>query len=167
MVLRELEPRHIVIVANDAERFRKTGVAVVPDRIVGLGALGGLYTALVDAPTDQVLVIACDMPFLTTRFLSRLLALGPIGDGAIPRDALGRRHLLCAWYSTRVASHLESRISDGERRVHDALDGVNLYDMGPDELAPFDPTGRLLTNVNTPEDYLGARRSAHDTASSR
>ena len=30
-------------------------------------------------------------------------------------------------------------------------------ELGPDELAPFDPDGRLLTNVNTPADYERAR----------
>ena len=163
-VLRALRPQQIIIVANDAERFRKTGVQVVPDRIVGLGALGGLYTALIDAPTERVLVIACDMPFLTAPFLSQLLVLGSTGDGAVPRDAHGQRHPLCASYSTRVASHLESRIHVGERRVHHALNGLALHDMGPDELTPFDPTGLLLTTVNTPDDYLGARRSAQDIA---
>ena len=46
---------------------------MIPDRIKGVGALGGLYTALADAPTEQVLVIACDMPFLAAPFLTRLV----------------------------------------------------------------------------------------------
>ena len=44
----------------------------------GAGALGGLYTALVEAPTEQVLVIGCDMPFLTAPFLQFLVVGLPI-----------------------------------------------------------------------------------------
>jgi molybdopterin-guanine dinucleotide biosynthesis protein A len=51
-------------------------VPVVADGMAGAGVLGGLYTALVEAPTEQVLVIACDMPFLTAPFLSHLASLG-------------------------------------------------------------------------------------------
>ncbi|MGH9346964.1 MAG: molybdenum cofactor guanylyltransferase, partial [Vicinamibacterales bacterium] len=74
-VLRSLTP-HILIVASEEDRFRDAGVRVVRDRIPRAGSLGGLYTALVVAPTEQLVVIACDMPFLTAPFLSRLAALG-------------------------------------------------------------------------------------------
>jgi molybdenum cofactor guanylyltransferase len=62
-VLRSLTP-HILIVASDERRYREAHVPVVLDRIQGAGSLGGIYTALVESPTDQVLVVACDMPFL-------------------------------------------------------------------------------------------------------
>ena len=40
---------------------------------------GGLYTALMEAPTDQLVVMACDMPFLTAPFPTRLAALSAAG----------------------------------------------------------------------------------------
>jgi len=57
-------------------------VPVIADRIAGAGSLGGLYTALLEAPTEQVLLITCDMPFLTRPLLARLLALGADVDAA-------------------------------------------------------------------------------------
>jgi molybdopterin-guanine dinucleotide biosynthesis protein A len=66
-LLRGLTP-HILIVAGDRSRIRAGDARVVTDRIAGAGALGGLYTALLEAPTEQVLVIGCDMPFLEARF---------------------------------------------------------------------------------------------------
>ena len=41
------------------------GLTVVPDDIPGMGALGGIYTAIVHSPCDRTLVVACDMPFLS------------------------------------------------------------------------------------------------------
>lgn len=158
-MLRALTP-HILIVGGNASHGQAAGVSVVPDRIAGAGALGGLYTALVEAPTEQVLVIACDMPFVSAPFLARLAALGSEGglvaDATVPHDARGL-HPLCASYARRVADHLRARIEAGGLRVIDALAGLHVRHMGPDELAPFDPDGRLLLNVNTPDDYTRAR----------
>src|SRR6187551_1196657 len=51
---------HILIVGSGGSEVQSDGIRirVVADRIPGAGALGGLYTALVEAPTEQVLVIA-------------------------------------------------------------------------------------------------------------
>jgi molybdenum cofactor guanylyltransferase len=153
-VLRPLTP-HILIVTSGTERYRGVGVPVTKDCIEGAGSLGGLYTALVEAPTDRVVVMACDMPFLTAPFLAHLAALGAGVDAAIPRDARGL-HPLCAAWSRRAAPHLRARIDAGRLRVLDALGGLEIREMGPDELAAFDPARRLLMNVNTPADYARA-----------
>jgi molybdopterin-guanine dinucleotide biosynthesis protein A len=150
-VLRPLSP-HILIVATDMHRYREAGVPVVPDRITGAGSLGGLYTALVEAPTEQVVVMACDMPFLTAPFLARLVALGATVDAAMPRDAHGL-HPLCAAWQRRAAPHLRAHIERGQLRILDALAGLDVAEMAADELTRFDPDGRLLLNVNTPDDY--------------
>ena len=153
-VLRSLTS-HIVIVASDDRRYREARVPVVLDRIQGAGSLGGIYTALEEAPTDQVLVVACDMPFLTAPLLSRLMTLGAGVDVALPRDARGR-HPLCASWSRRVAPHLRARIDAGKLRILDALEGLEVRELGADELRHLDPSGRLLLNVNTPDDYARA-----------
>jgi molybdopterin-guanine dinucleotide biosynthesis protein A len=157
-LLRALTP-HILIVTTDRSRAEAAGVAVAVDRVPGAGALGGMYTALMDAPTDQVLVIACDMPFLTAPFLAYLVEQGRTADAAMPRDEHGR-HPLCASYARRTADHFKGCIDAGRLRVGDALDGVAVREIGPDELAPFNRDGRLLVNVNTPDDRARAQSMA-------
>jgi molybdopterin-guanine dinucleotide biosynthesis protein A len=153
-LVRSLTP-HVLVVAGTRSPLGAHGERVVPDRI-SAGALGGIYTALVEAPTEQVLVIACDMPFLTAPFLARLAEAGRTSEVAVPRDNRGR-HPLCASYHRRIAEHLKSRIDRGELRVGDALDDLTVREIGPDELSAFDADGRLLLNVNTPADYEQAR----------
>lgn len=154
-LLRDLTP-HILIAAGDRMDIRADGIRVVADRIPRAGALGGLYTALVEAPTEQVLVIACDMPFLNAPFLRYLVNTGLDADVSLPRDTRGR-HPLCAVYCRRIADHLRDRILAQQLRVADALAGLTVRELEPTELAPFDRDGRLLCNVNTPDDYARAR----------
>jgi molybdopterin-guanine dinucleotide biosynthesis protein A len=150
---------HILIVGRerlDGEPRLRT----VPDRIAAAGALGGIYTALLEAPTDLVLVIACDMPFLTAAFLELLAVRAetePDADAIVPRDDRGR-HPLCAAYRRRAAAAFKTRIDAGELRVLDALGAVAVREIGPDEIAAHDHDGRLLLNVNTPDDYARAQQ---------
>ena len=132
------------------------GVRLVEDQVKGAGALGGLYTALMEAPTEQVIVIACDMPFVSGPFLAAMAGFGAERDAAIPRDELGQ-HPLCASYQRRIAAHLRTHLDAGTRRISEALQGLDVRDIGPDDIAPFDPDRRLLTNVNTSDDYDRAR----------
>jgi molybdopterin-guanine dinucleotide biosynthesis protein A len=156
-VLRTLTP-HILIVGREDPRYRQAGVSVVVDRIAGAGSLGGLYTALTAAPTQQTVVMACDMPFLTAPFLAHLAARGVGVDAAIPRDARGW-HPLCAAWSRSAAPRLRARIDAGALRIVDAIAELDVREIGPDELTPFDPDGRLLININTPDDYARAREA--------
>ncbi len=153
-VLRELDVPALVV-ADDAAAFAHTGLLVVPDRIPGAGALGGLYTALTYAPTECVIVLACDMPFVTGPLLQHLAEHCGHADVVLPRDARGR-HPLCAAYARRVAPHLRARIDAGDLRVGAALDDLVVHEVGPETLATLDHTGRLLLNVNTPDDYAAA-----------
>jgi molybdenum cofactor guanylyltransferase len=157
-VLRELTP-HILLVARDGPPPLSSRFPVVRDPAAGAGPLAGLYAALLNAPTERAVVIACDLPFLTAPFLSRLAALLDDADAAVPHD--GRRlHPLCAAYRTGLADRLLEQMNAGVFSVRAALAGCRVREMGPEELSPFDAEGRLLLNVNTPEDYARACAAA-------
>lgn len=142
----------VFIVANDPARSSGSGVRVVADVVPGIGPLGGIYTALVSASSPQVLVLACDMPFVTVPLLTMLAERGRDVDAVVPRVSDGW-HPLCASYSTRIAPVLRAAIDGGRFKVTDALAQVNLVALGADELAIVDPTGTALENVNTYDDY--------------
>jgi molybdopterin-guanine dinucleotide biosynthesis protein A len=157
-LLRGLTP-HVLLVGTHRQAPAHN-VSVVPDGIPAAGALGGVYSALLAAPADPVLVVACDMPFVTEALVRRLVTTaGGEADVVVPRDARGR-HPLCATWARRVAPHLRRRIEAGRLSVRDALDDLRVHEIGAGELAALDPDGQLLLNVNTPDDYARARDAA-------
>jgi len=163
-VLRRLVPR-IVIVANAPEPFAGAGVPVLTDAVPGCGSLGGIATAVEDAG-GPVLILACDMPFVTAPFLARLIEAGREADIAIPRGLDGYQPL-CANYAPSCAGPLRRRIEQGALKVVDLLADVRVRELGPDEIAPFDPDGLLLLNVNTADDLVRAQRAAHERDAAR
>lgn len=146
----------VFIVTNQPERYADIGVSVVQDAVQGAGALGGLYTALLASPAPQVLVVACDLPFLTVPFLRHLTEAGRGVDLAIPRTSSGYEPL-CASYGRRCVSAVRERLESRRLKVVDLLDaGLRVRELAAAEIARFDPDGSLFFNVNTPDDYRRA-----------
>jgi molybdopterin-guanine dinucleotide biosynthesis protein A len=144
-VLRRLTAQ-VFLVASDAERFADLDVPIVADALPDTGALGGLYTALISARADWIVVVACDMPFITSGAIEALVAGAAAGgvDGAWARSERGVEPLF-ACYRTAAAPRLRAMIDDGERRLAAAGTVLRMRDVEAD--------ARVLTNVNTPADY--------------
>ncbi len=133
-------------------------VEIIPDEQAGLGPLGGISTALAHARTDRLLIVACDMAFLTPAFLTFLAGTGLEADVTVPRNDRGP-HPLCAAWATAAGPVIRKLLGRGVRKVGDALEALRVHFVEGDTLAAFDPDGWLLHNINTPEDYrrAGAR----------
>jgi len=149
---------HVLVVTNAPERYAALPVRVVRDAVPNGGALGGIYSALLASPAAQMLVVACDMPFLTAPFLGYLAEAGRDVDLAIPRTVAGYEPL-CASYGPACLAPIRGRLAHGRLTLVDLVTaGLRVRELGPDELARFDPDAALFFNVNTPDDY---RRAVH------
>ena len=65
----------VMVIGGQRENIRRSDA--VTDRVPGCGPLGGLHAALAAAHGDHVVVVACDMPFVTASLISHLLSLAP------------------------------------------------------------------------------------------
>lgn len=154
-VLRETTVEQFVI-GGGGDTFEGLTVPVISDMIADAGPLGGLLTALNVARTSRVVVMACDMPFVTEAFIRYLISCSVQGEEAgptavVPRSRSGL-HPLCALYETSIAAAVADRIAAGRLAVRDLLKDINARILGPEELLPFDRDGFLFANVNTPAD---------------
>lgn len=162
-VLRASGVEHVAVVGRTSMLY-PSALHPLADAIDEAGALGGLYTAMIAAPGERVLVLAGDMPFLTAGFLEYLFERAAEADAAgveavVPRTR-DRWHPLAAVYHRRAARRIKARLDRGALRVTDALSDLMVQEVGPEELARFDPDDVLLLNVNTPDDYERACRHA-------
>jgi molybdopterin-guanine dinucleotide biosynthesis protein A len=140
------------IVGNDPGRFSDLEVPVYPDRVQDAGAIGGLWTALDVAAHDDVLVVACDQPFLDEALLRVLVENAERRDGAWVRTAAGVEPLL-ACYRRGAAPRVRTAIESGVRRARDLASVLDMAELGEADLAAFGSAADLLANVNTPDDY--------------
>ncbi len=144
-------PPLLVANAPDAPSWRPD-LRVVADVRPGLGALGGIYTAVVEAPAPVVLV-AWDMPFVSEALLRRLAEGLGEHDAFLPRSD-GRRGVepLCAAYGPACRDAIALSLEQGDLRAiafHERI-GVGILPLS--EVARCGDPEVLFFNVNTADD---------------
>jgi molybdopterin-guanine dinucleotide biosynthesis protein MobB len=146
---------HSFIVAREPARFGGLGLAVVTDALPEAGSAVGIYTAILAAPTERVLCVACDMPFVSPTLI-RALVKGSAGfDVFVPRHG-GHLEPLCAVYSRGALEAYGEFIQAGGRRIFDLYGDLNTGYLDMDAARLGDPE-LLFANVNTPAELAAAR----------
>ena len=126
------------------------GVHRVADRVPDSGPLGGLDAALAAARDDRLIVVACDMPFITARFLESLVALSDPVDAVVPRTERGY-HPLCAVYRRSCHSAVIRRLVERRLKMLELFEDLRMHVVDRAYVATFGGE-RLLANVNTPDE---------------
>jgi molybdopterin-guanine dinucleotide biosynthesis protein A len=142
------------LVGSDPAHAR-LGYGFLPDVWPGQGPLGAVLSVLGQTGAESNLIVACDMPRLTTAFLERLMDAMEATDAAVTRPdviaAAGpavRIQPLCAVWRQRAHTRVERAFAAGERSVMALLTGKSLRVelLETSEAVCFQ-------NVNTPEDW--------------
>jgi molybdopterin-guanine dinucleotide biosynthesis protein A len=144
------------------------GVDVVRDEEKGRGPLQGLAAGLAALRdrADAAYLSSCDVPFLRPAFVRRLVDL--LGDHTICVPRVGEyHHPLAAVYRIEVADAVARLLAEDRLRPFFLFEAVPTRVVGAEELADVDPTFQTLRNLNTPEDYETALRTAEKEADSR
>jgi molybdopterin-guanine dinucleotide biosynthesis protein A len=144
----------IMIVGDRLTRTDEVWLRVVPDRVPGCGPLAGLDAALAAARHDTLIVVACDMPFVTARFLRHLSSLAGEADAVVPRTEDGY-HPLCAAYTRACQPTVARRLAERRLAVLGLFDDVRTRVVTTEEIEAFGDRSRLLANVNTPAAFAG------------
>jgi len=136
------------VLVGDPTLHHELPYPVIADRYPGEGPLGGILTALSHTAADWNLVVACDMPGLSTDFLLRILdaAEQSGADALVPAGPSGLPEPLCAVYHRGSLGRLEAAFGAGERKVMAAVSQLHAQVLAVAEVAVFQ-------NVNTPEEW--------------
>ena len=137
-----------------------TGVRFVPDEIKGKGPLGGLYSSLLASESEAVFLVACDMPFLDSQIVCRLLdAVQPSADAVVCRcgDFVEPLH---AVYSRRLRSRVRALLQANSLSIQSLIGSVQTLQVD------MDPGLPAFFNVNEPADLSLARIQSRQLLSS-
>src|SRR2546425_4076850 len=114
-----------VTVIGSPERYASLGLRVIPDAVAGVGPLGGIATALRFSASAWNLILGCDLPYLTAKWLDWLMAraLDSQADALLPGKPRGVEPL-CAMYRTSCAPAIAQALAPGVRKMTDGLAGL-------------------------------------------
>jgi molybdopterin-guanine dinucleotide biosynthesis protein A len=147
------------LVQRTVERLRPlvAEVALVgaPDRL----------TALAATRFDWNLVVACDLPYLETRFLEFLLAQASESDAAaVVPHTQGQWQPLCAAYHRQALPAFERALAGTNPKIVSAFSEIRVRAVTGEELRRFAFDEQVLKNMNAPQDYQEARRQIESWA---
>jgi molybdopterin-guanine dinucleotide biosynthesis protein A len=149
--LREAGASEVIAVGGDVNRLPGLGFdRAMPDLHPGEGPLGGVLTAFDSlAGTPVVVVMACDMPWVTTEAVRDLVAA--LGQHPAAPVAVGQGNglepMFAAWRPSVCRRPLAVAFAAGERAVQAALRGL------PATVVSIDAT--ILRSANRPDDLPG------------
>jgi molybdopterin-guanine dinucleotide biosynthesis protein A len=134
-------------------------LANVPDIHEKWGALGGIHAALSAAESDWIIVIACDLPFVTHDLFERLQSLIDDSiDAIVPVQLDGRPQPVCAFYRREMClPEMDRLISAGEHTPRALLANVRTRYVQFSELSDLPGAEQFFFNLNTPEDFERAK----------
>ena len=158
---------HTMVVTNRPEALEDAGlpatVRVVTDEVPYQGPLGGLVTALAEAPDEWMLAVAADMPHLSPAVVRALWEARDQAQVVVPVGDKGPEPLL-ALYSTSVLPAARKVLETGRRRLVALFSEVDVVEVPLGSLRDVDPDLASFVNVNTPEELAEVREGAAPAA---
>jgi molybdopterin-guanine dinucleotide biosynthesis protein A len=129
------------------------------DRRPGCGPLAGIESAIRTAE-GAVLVLACDLPFVTTELLLALRRIHETerADATVPLDGGGRLEPLVSVYGSNCLSHVQSMLDAGDYKVDRLFSKVSTRFVAFEEIAALRGSDRFFTNINTPAEYAAVQK---------
>ncbi|MBI5851159.1 MAG: molybdenum cofactor guanylyltransferase [Planctomycetes bacterium] len=154
----------VVVVARDDHQDLPplhTECELIYDARPGEGPLQAIDAGLafLERKCDAVFVAGCDLPFLDAVVIGRFFDLLGEQMGVVPTHD-GEPQPLCAIYNLRVHSAVHELVQAGQRRAQALAELPGIKLLGPAELRAIDPALRFFRDVDTPDDYEAARKTA-------
>lgn len=161
-IYRALSPicNEVIVISNQTQADYGIPAKIHPDIIENCGPLGGIHSALQHSSNEMVLVVSCDMPYISSNIASKLIdeysKNQPKVDAVIP-TLNGFNEPLLAVYRKQLSVKTSEILSDHKgHRITDLLDRCNTLKV---EIEATPENTRSFTNINTFDDYNSFKNS--------
>ncbi len=144
----------VKIVLNK-EQTIETNQPIVRDIYAERGALGGIHAALKNCETKFAVILAVDLPLVSTEALENLARFALASNkfsAAVPRQTDSKPQPLCAAYRVKYCLPPLEKLLEANKTASagDFLDQISPKYVAAEKLSADE---NLLFNVNFPADY--------------
>jgi molybdenum cofactor guanylyltransferase len=143
----------IGLLRESVDHVQVVGRYQLPDRMPGLGPLGGIATALEVSSTDANLFLAVDLPHLTKDFLKYLRSRIENSSHPMLACKIESDFPLCLGIRRLLLPEIKRRISANQLSIRGLIEGAAAEIVSQAELSEAGFDKRMFRNINTPEDY--------------
>jgi molybdopterin-guanine dinucleotide biosynthesis protein A len=145
-----------VRIVGDAAKFAAFA-PVVEDVFRGCGPLGGIHAALRASAAELNLMLAVDVPFVSSEFLQFLIARARESAATVTVVRTGGGwQPLCGVYRQKFADAAEKALRAGRYKIDALFETGTTRVIGEEELAAAGFSADMFRNLNTPEELAKA-----------
>lgn len=159
-VVKELQRvvNHIIIVTNSFDEYEFLNLPMVRDEWIGMGPLAGIQAGLAASETERNLIVACDMPFISSQLGEILLQELNEFQAAVP-EISGQLHPLFAAYRKEVQKEVKKSLELNQLRIRGIFRNIHVKIMNDTELRElgFQVKETDIFNMNHPDEYEQAK----------
>lgn len=150
-IVEQLQPvvNKIIIVSNNPD-YEKFGLNVIPDLIKYTGPAGGIHAALTNAKSEQIFIVSCDMPFITTPAAAYMMKHAAHSQITLPLYH-GKIQPLFGVYSRQCLAKWKQLIEQGIIKLQEMVTHFDLLKIDIENNKLFNDL--LFTNINDINDY--------------
>lgn len=139
------------ISSNSPGLYDFTGVPLISDSVKSAGPMSGIVSAFDATGTGELMVTACDMPFINSEMIEYIISHRG-GEATVPAPS-GVPEPLMAVYTKSASEKMRKCISEGRASMRDMLRLLDTRLIGDEDIRNIDPEGLSFVNINTPDDY--------------
>lgn len=140
-----------IVLVSSEKGYSEFGLPVIYDIIPNKGPLGAIYSALTYSKTDNNLIISCDVPFVNTAILKRLMAETTAKDEVVQLASAKKTMPLVATYKKHLAPHFQQHLKDNKLKLQKLISDLQSKTI---HLSPQEE--KYLLNINTIEELREA-----------
>ncbi|MCX8031556.1 MAG: molybdenum cofactor guanylyltransferase [Thermodesulfovibrionales bacterium] len=146
--------KDVLISTNKPELYFKFKVNMIADLYPASGPMAGIHSSLINAIYDNLLVIACDMPFLNSNLLAYLIKKHFEGNNLATIPSFRNKiQPLCGIYNKKIIPPLEKHLEDRKNSLYLFLKDIKINIINEKEIKNIDPFGHTFININTIDDF--------------
>ena len=146
---KQVEEVYLSVDREDA--YKKLGIPLIVDEFDSIGPMGGILTGLRNIQAEAILVVACDMPFLTEKAVEMVIEAYEREQKLVIAMADGRCHPLLAIYPKGMLHYFLNQVQRQCYKLQAAIaeaakqEGVSVVEL--------DQEREAVVNINTVEEY--------------
>lgn len=150
IIIEQLSPvvNEVIIVSNNHE-YEQFGLKVIGDLIKDIGPAGGIHAALNHTDCEQIFIVSCDMPFITSHAVKYVIQHATNSQIALPLYQ-GRIQPLFGVYSRQCLPKWKQLIEQGMIKLQEMVMHFDLVKIDIEKNELF--VDLLFTNINDKND---------------
>ena len=145
----------VAIIAN-SRKYHRLGLPVFADIHKNVGPLEAIRTALSNSVSRRIVMVGCDLPFVSSELFKFLLNAPGDYQVVVPIGPDGKLESMCSIYWKEALPVITDLINRGERKISLLFERVPTRFVSFGEMKHLTRSELFFENVNTPDDYRRA-----------